>query len=1061
MTSRLPGMFPAYQDNVLYFFDEKSLEEREYEFTSNYGMIPVNVMVEYDENGNTWNLVYDSHCYGTTLGTDELCYDGEEYDVFDGNRYDKHDIFNHLTLSWDTLSDWYNFFTDYYHLLNDWGHCGTAYSSATHYYAGESSNGYLEQLKYGSDRDTYAELDTLFEERGGIVSSYTCSATATTKVGNVVNYKCNFDKCSAHTIITESFDIGFYKWICDNIIPSFVIPVQYKDYWRRDRLYYPDVIKWYSWMNDRKSYSGTTEEQLEIYNCSASTDCCECEDWFNRGGGDMLNQMKTWHESVSGKIESNNDIVRQHIECAIPTIITPLSLQVSIDDLGEFSIFSKEYELGIDYRTVKTETGETGTIIHYEENNSNTGTVVTMNGESKILTGGTGFAYDERYMEKYVCKCNSQNCGYEGYFTDKCPKCGGSDISIIGWSAYTPSCTTVACSFEEYDDAYRMSNSGYTTADTPTRTAYTQGDLYYYTFNKDNVRIVADTEDELRSKLAVKYPIERRDAIFINGTLYDIQREEFGVYDQNSSFLSGKTFFVYREEYTDTPYTIINGKKIYADFYPFSGTCSQFFYFPFFKQAKKDNDSTCSASTFNPGNYKPFPRTRTTLKDKDYIEFITYAGTQHIVSESGVTINDIEHPRICSGTCDTPDGELLITNVTLNANYDYEVSQTGNIIYHLNGSNIDIYDQNVEEYTVIPAEFVVQKKVDDNIDVYVGGILSGTSGSKIYNLRSNSLLNDDIANVIEGLYDIGNKYNHQPPEGERLEPIYQVGNVANIQRFSLTIEDQKDLPKSTTAVNYFIGDIITKMRFYYRDVDGEEVAGTSFEAATPVNGEYTSLAAINLARAEKARIEQLPIGEDDHKILFDDDIYCDITYYIGATLQRSGDTTTLAGETSPYQMAVDTGNKKFSSGVCYNETVKFVETEVQYYLRTEDTKQIPTNKNKASAHTISYPVVCYTLVQVTEKIKSHYDNYYYDAMATFTMPMKADTVDFMRYNGKQTIPVFREEYKMGTACPQNTDINIYIDRKVNAAFEKHLKLGEVTSLEALEQYTNGYFKIQN
>ena len=55
----------------------------------------------------------------------------------------------------------------------------------------------------------------------------------------------------------------------------------------------------------------------------------------------------------------------------------------------------------------------------------------------------------------------------------------------------------------------------------------------------------------------------------------------------------------------------------------------------------------------------------------------------------------------------------------------------------------------------------------------------------------------------------------------------------------------------------------------------------------------------------------------------------------------------------------------------------------------------------------------------------------------------------------------REEYKIGTAYPQNLDTNMYIDRKINAAFEKHLKLGEVTTIEALEQYTNGYFEIMN
>ena len=43
---------------------------------------------------------------------------------------------------------------------------------------------------------------------------------------------------------------------------------------------------------------------------------------------------------------------------------------------------------------------------------------------------------------------------------------------------------------------------------------------------------------------------------------------------------------------------------------------------------------------------------------------------------------------------------------------------------------------------------------------------------------------------------------------------------------------------------------------------------------------------------------------------------------------------------------------------------------------------------------------------------------------------------------------------------QNVDGDIYINRGINAAFEKHLKLGEVTSMEALEQYGNGYFKFE-
>ena len=63
------------------------------------------------------------------------------------------------------------------------------------------------------------------------------------------------------------------------------------------------------------------------------------------------------------------------------------------------------------------------------------------------------------------------------------------------------------------------------------------------------------------------------------------------------------------------------------------------------------------------------------------------------------------------------------------------------------------------------------------------------------------------------------------------------------------------------------------------------------------------------------------------------------------------------------------------------------------------------------------------------------------------------------YNGIQAYPIFKEEYLMGVSSLENVDANIYIERGINAAFEKHLKLGEVKSLDDLLQYGNGYYKI--
>ena len=62
-------------------------------------------------------------------------------------------------------------------------------------------------------------------------------------------------------------------------------------------------------------------------------------------------------------------------------------------------------------------------------------------------------------------------------------------------------------------------------------------------------------------------------------------------------------------------------------------------------------------------------------------------------------------------------------------------------------------------------------------------------------------------------------------------------------------------------------------------------------------------------------------------------------------------------------------------------------------------------------------------------------------------------------NGTVVLPVFRNEFNLGSSLPQNIDANIYIDRGVNAAYEKHLKLQEIRTMEALENMGNNYFKI--
>ena len=53
--------------------------------------------------------------------------------------------------------------------------------------------------------------------------------------------------------------------------------------------------------------------------------------------------------------------------------------------------------------------------------------------------------------------------------------------------------------------------------------------------------------------------------------------------------------------------------------------------------------------------------------------------------------------------------------------------------------------------------------------------------------------------------------------------------------------------------------------------------------------------------------------------------------------------------------------------------------------------------------------------------------------------------------------IFKEDYLMGIHFKPVVENNVNIDRGKNAAFERHIKLGEVKTLQDMENYQNGGF----
>ena len=795
VTSRLPGLYPAYKDGELFFFDEKHLKARGYEYPNNWGMVPVLLSLNQRPNQNIGCDGYSITCDGA------------------------------FKMSWETMSKWYHFFTEYYHLLNDYGHCGVIYSSAVDYYENESRGKYAYQMAFGTERSTYEEMDRLLKERGGIV-----------------------ELKGPNDCPTAAKDKGFYCWLRKNIIST------------------PDTVL----------------DNVGVINSKIDAQFDNCTKEWNRN-------------------------------CFVPTIDGAINLQATIDDMGEFAIFCKEYKLG---ETVY-------------------GDVMYKDGKTISLVSGTGYVYDDMFKEMV--------------FND------------TDW--------------EDYAASYISNNPD--NFDT---------NFTYYGYRTDGQKVTGDTSGDVISQLSLSFNVTEKNGVMINGDIYQVQAEEYLYYHD-------KKYHVFREKDTQTPYTYFNGRKIYASLSTHN-VINEWYKFSFAD--------------------KSFPIRR----NGDLDSYILYNGGEYTLGNEKVTIDGITYMYV-DGYFNSDTGILYYRGENVYRWYALEMEEVSGYIPIKNEEN----------------KIIAFYKQEENPIIHNTGEITGFTTSKLETLCSKNALTDNAGYMLPGVFNTASgKTYAQPQEGEELDLLYESGNTANIMPYkkTKTLEELLRIDTPDNDENYFIGDIITDMYFYYLGID---------DSKTGSRWHDSSLETIN----------SIPKPADT--MLVSENIFCDITYCIGATLIR---------EEGGKYMLYDKGNH----GVMYMETVEFEKKNVEYHLKAETEKSTPMQKNKPGHHSVSYPVVCYVIKKKEVEIDGetrYVDNTAYFISDTFTcqsgsvLTYSADSVD----TSVAVFPVFRQEYMLGSSIMQNIDADIYIDRGINAALDKHIKLGEVTSMEALENYSNGYFKMMD
>lgn len=63
-------------------------------------------------------------------------------------------------------------------------------------------------------------------------------------------------------------------------------------------------------------------------------------------------------------------------------------------------------------------------------------------------------------------------------------------------------------------------------------------------------------------------------------------------------------------------------------------------------------------------------------------------------------------------------------------------------------------------------------------------------------------------------------------------------------------------------------------------------------------------------------------------------------------------------------------------------------------------------------------------------------------------------------NNAINLPSFKNEELLSVIGKPKVEVDVFIDRGINNSFDKHIKIGEIKTLESLEKYGNGVFKIK-
>lgn len=917
------------------------------------------------------------------------------------------------------LHNWYIFFKKYFALLNNTT-CkdnNGSYDCAVSYYYSNNPKSSGETLEY------FKNLDETFVKRGGVIND---------------EEKDGLTHCD------------LYDWMKEKIFMEFIIPKKFQKEWKSTILNINALMQWYSWFTHMHELYENFDDCVDtITDEDSNTDCCECEEYHRLGGNEMYLILK---EYVQRYFENAAEIGNLCTACA--EINVPLTICTSSSVLGEFTSFIEEWEGGVDFSN------------QLENKEDNYGTVVKY--------GGTSFLYEKNNVPPnedpnetitiqdsvFISKINEK----------KLPK--GEEIAKGYYQNEYKELTFLVDGetiYKEYLPKYINDNK----SEFSLKELELEGmDTYAYLGNK----LVRNPSYE---NMRIEYKIFTAPKEDVH--LFYIKNEIYTSYTANTVTIKGVAYTVHYidDDERNIPYIEYKGTKYFGIYNPLKQE------YEFIISQKICNTTrTYTIDKNENGEYIKYELLEyddliydVVKEDEEtfsvIIPFDLKNEEEYFVNIYGYIVNDLGGLGIIDKL---EDGKFYYCNIhnlgkasipteyydlewfTIKNNhyYGYKVNDLEGI------NNIEEWDEKLksdDENERYKAKRTYYFDNEENpttfyyIEPYVIhhiNFVTGFTASRLYELEDFNKTYDKMGSTMNGKY-CGTDIN--PQDTDILDIYYHFTNTSNLSHII-----------NENNIDYYWGNIISNIRFYYKD-DNNNIITETIQVVNDINSNLNAIKnCIDLEKiywTEKYDVDLEYVGYLD---IDNNEMYCEITYNIGAIIERKK----------------KDGKYRYSLSETYHSGVEFKEE----FLMGTDACVYYTDKDEF------YNLQYYKLNQINQKAY-YMDEYVTDEseefitnIAQFSVEInhnftnisnggktskfadyeeinssKSDGRQFNFYNGLMASPNIMEEYNLGISSLRSVKENIYIDRGVNYAFDKHLKLLEVKSFEALEQYNNGFYNI--